>query len=145
MKRNNGFTLIELMIVVAIIAIIAAVAIPMILNARMASNEASAISSLRTLSTANQTYETRFNSFAGSLADLENSGMIDSSLGSASAAPGKAGYTFGYTGTQSTFQVNANPLVPGTTGHRYFFIDTGGVIRFSEAAPAVSTDSPIDI
>ena len=78
------------MIVVAIIAIIAAIAIPSLLNARKAGNEASAISSLRTLSTVNQQYRTRFQSYAGSLANLSAASYIDSVLGSGT----KAGYAF---------------------------------------------------
>jgi prepilin-type N-terminal cleavage/methylation domain-containing protein len=75
MKRNEGFTLIELMIVVAIIAIIAAIAIPSLLNARKAGNEASAISSCRTLCTVNEQYRTRFQAYTSSLANLKHDGL----------------------------------------------------------------------
>ena len=88
MKRNQGFTLIELMIVVAIIAIIAAIAIPSLLNARKAGNEASAISSLRTLTTVNEQYRTRFGDYSDSMTSLSAEGYIDSVLGAAS----KSGY-----------------------------------------------------
>ena len=80
MRREEGFTLIELMIVVAIIAIIAAIAIPSLLNARKAGNEASAISSLRTLTTVNEQYRTRFQNYAGDLSDLNDEGYIDSAI-----------------------------------------------------------------
>ena len=73
MVRKQDFTLIELMIVVAIIAIIAAIAIPSLLNARKAGNEASAISSLRTLTTVNEQYRTRFARYSDGLANLSGS------------------------------------------------------------------------
>ena len=62
-RKNEGFTLIELMIVVAIIAIIAAIAIPSLINAKKAANEASAIASMRTLSTVSEQYRNRFDTF----------------------------------------------------------------------------------
>ena len=141
MKRKQGFTLIELMIVVAIIAIIAAIAIPSLLNARKAGNEASAISSLRTLSTVQEQYRTRFGTYAGSLANLETEKYIDNVLGTGS----KSGYTFVYpAGTQNTWSCNANPATAGTTGDRRFFVDHSGVIRFNSSAAASATDSAID-
>ena len=118
MKRQQGFTLIELMIVVAIIAIIAAIAIPSLLNARKAGNEASAISSLRTLTTVNEQYRTRFRDpvagigYAGALADLMNANYIDQVLGSSA----KSGYNFAYVGGENTWSCQATPQVDGTTG-----------------------------
>jgi prepilin-type N-terminal cleavage/methylation domain-containing protein len=145
MKKNQGFTLIELMIVVAIIAIIAAIAIPSLLNARKAGNEASAISSLRTLTTVNEQYRTRFQLYTDSLANLSTAGYIDSVLG----AGAKSGYTFGYGGgggppPVNTWQCTSDPTDPGVTGDRFFFVDQSGVIRFDPAATADSTDQPID-
>src|SRR5687767_153492 len=106
MKKEQGFTLIELMIVVAIIAIIAAIAIPSLLNARKAGNEASAISSMRTLCTVNQQYRTRFQMYAGSLANLSAANYIDGVLGAGT----KSGYQFSYAGGTHTFQVSGVPL-----------------------------------
>ncbi len=140
MKRNKGFTLIELMIVVAIIAIIAAIAIPSLLNARKAGNEASAISSLRTLTTVNEQYRTRFQAYSGSLNNLQTEGYIDSVLGGGS----KSGYSFNYTGGTNTWSCTADPETPGTTGDRYFFVDQTGVIRFSSSGTATSGSTPID-
>ena len=140
MKRREGFTLIELMIVVAIIAIIAAIAIPSLLNARKAGNEASAISSLRTLTTVNEQYRTRFQTYAINLTDLSGAGYIDSVLGSGL----KSGYTFGYAGALNTWTCTAGPTTLGTTGDRYFFVDQTGVIRFNGTGPAGVADPPID-
>jgi prepilin-type N-terminal cleavage/methylation domain-containing protein len=139
MKRNQGFTLIELMIVVAIIAIIAAIAIPSLLNARKAGNEASAISSLRTLSTVNEQYRTRFQQYAPALAPLQAAGYIDSVLGSGT----KSGYIFTYVGGAVTYTCNADPLVAGTTGDRGFFVNESGVIRGNDPAPATVASNPI--
>ncbi|MEM7232187.1 MAG: prepilin-type N-terminal cleavage/methylation domain-containing protein, partial [Planctomycetota bacterium] len=118
MKRQEGFTLIELMIVVAIIAIIAAIAIPSLLNARKAGNEASAISSLRTLTTVNEQYRTRFQSYAGTLPNLSAENYIDGVLGTGV----KSGYTFTYASAQNTWTCVSSPDDPGTTGDRYFFV-----------------------
>lgn len=139
-KRNHGFTLIELMIVVAIIAIIAAIAIPSLLNARKAGNEASAISSLRTLTTVNEQYRTRFQSYSSSLANLSTERYIDNVLG----AGAKSGYTFTFTGATNTWSCTSSPTTPGTTGDRYFFVDQSGVIRFSSTGTAASTNPAID-
>ena len=86
MKRTGGFTLIELMIVVAIIAIVAAIAIPSLLNSRKASNEASAVGSLRALVTVTHQYNLRFRSFPSSLTDLQTLNYIDNVLGSGAAS-----------------------------------------------------------
>jgi len=140
MKREQGFTLIELMIVVAIIAIIAAIAIPSLLNARKAGNEASAISSMRTLCTVNEQYRTRFQAYSGSLANLSASGYIDSVLASGT----KSGYAFTYSGATNTWNVSAVPSTAGTTGDRGFFTDQTGVIRFAATGAATSASSPLD-
>ncbi|MEM7168308.1 MAG: prepilin-type N-terminal cleavage/methylation domain-containing protein [Planctomycetota bacterium] len=145
-KRTQGFTLIELMIVVAIIAIIAAIAIPSLLNARMSGNEASAISSLRTLTTVNEQYRTRFGEYAPDLPDLEAENYIDSILGAANPST-KSGYDFAYARPTATtdWEVAATPVDVGTTGERGFFVDESGVIRFSADGTAPDeTNDPLD-
>lgn len=140
MRREEGFTLIELMIVVAIIAIIAAIAIPSLLNARKAGNEASAISSLRTLTTVNEQYRTRFQNYAGDLSDLNDEGYIDSVLG----AGQKSGYSFTYRMTNGSWTCAASPVSSGNDGDRHFFVDQSGIIRFNGAAAANASSNPID-
>lgn len=148
-KQNNkkkGFSLIELLIVVAIILIIAAIAIPNLLRSRMAANEASAVGSLRTLNTAEITYSTTYPNvgFACSLSSLappgaasatsSAAGLVDSTL----AGGTKSGYTFtvsNCSGTpKSSYQYTAAPVNPGTTGQRYFCTDTSAVIQYSASS-----------
>ncbi len=139
-KRREGFTLIELMIVVAIIAIIAAIAIPSLLAARISGNEASAVSSLRTLATVGEQYRTRFGSYASTLADMQTAGYVDNVLGGGA----KSGYNFTFTGGATTWSCVAAAITQGGTGERSFFIDESGVIRFETGVGAAATSSPVD-
>ncbi|MEM7165915.1 MAG: prepilin-type N-terminal cleavage/methylation domain-containing protein [Planctomycetota bacterium] len=143
--RKSGFTLIELMIVVAVIAIIAAISIPYIVGARMSSNEASAINSLRTLTTANNQYRTRFNEYAGAISDLEATNYIDASLGTPPYE--KAGYSFTYSVPVplAQWECEAIPLSVGSSGDRGFFVDESGVIRFTpDGSIPDETSAPVD-
>ena len=150
-KRQKGFSLIELLIVVAIILIIAAIAIPNLLRSKMAANEASAVGSLRTLNTACVTYSTTYGAYPASLAVLGPAGgggatsttadLIDQVL----SAGSKSGYVFSFTaGTSNlSYQINADPVTRGQTGQRSFFTDSSGVIRANATAAAANTDTPI--
>jgi prepilin-type N-terminal cleavage/methylation domain-containing protein len=141
MRRKQGFTIVELMIVIAIIAIIAAIAIPSLIQARKNGNENSAISSMRSLVTSNEQYRTRFLTYAGTLANLEATGYF---FGLSPVSP-KAGYLFTYTRSGiALWTCNANPVAFGQEGDRGFFADQTGVIRFADSAPASATDPPID-
>ena len=152
---EQGFSLIELLIVVAIILIIAAIAIPNLLRSKIAANESSAVASLRTITTAETTYASSWGSgYAATLANLggappcmnatsANSCIIDSAL---SMAPfQKSGYTFlsaGNTpvmGINSGFEANATPAMVDITGKRAFCSDQTGVLRANITGVAIVT------
>jgi prepilin-type N-terminal cleavage/methylation domain-containing protein len=156
MKKNQkGFSLIELLIVVAIILIIAAIAIPNLLRSRMAANEASAAGSLRTLSTANVTYSSTYN--VGFAPDITSLGpgatpatsaladLIDATLGAANPST-KSGYRFAYTplvaaptstSPNGAYAVVATPITAASTGQSTFCIDQTNVVMRDTAGAAV--------
>ena len=137
-----GFTLVEIMIVVAIIALLAAIAIPNLMRARLGANEASAEASIRTIHTAAQSYRAVNTTFPDSLATLASAvpPYIDSVLGNGA----KNGYNFAITSSTNTFSATARPQNYGTSGARSFYVDESGVIRYTTAdADATISDNPI--
>jgi len=158
MKRNEvGFSLIELLIVVAIIMVIAAIALPNLMMARMSANEASAVQSLRTIQTAETEYATTYanlgfsatlaalggNSSASCVASPAQACLIDNQLASGT----KSGYIITWTGDGLTpsvsYTLNADPIVRGGSGRRSFFTNYPGVIRYNDSSPATLTDPTI--
>ena len=148
-NKQKGFSLIELLIVVAIILIIAAIAIPNLLRSKMAANEASAVATLRTLNTSSVAYSTTYGGFEPNLASLgpatiptsSAADLVDSVLAVDPAV--KSGYRFTYAFASGKYIINANPQTPGVTGQRYFFTDQSGVMRGNGSTPATVADSPI--
>jgi prepilin-type N-terminal cleavage/methylation domain-containing protein len=147
-QKQKGFSLIELLIVVAIILIIAAIAIPNLLRARIAANESSAVASLRTINTAQISYYSNYptvgfasvlNRLSGtctgtSVPSSAGSCMIDTTLGAGS----KSGYSFSVSGSTSGYSAWTNPVGPNTTGVNSFCSVQDAVVR-KTGAGAISS------
>jgi type IV pilus assembly protein PilA len=141
-RRAAGFSLIELLIVIAIILIILAIAVPKLGSARMNASE------LQTVNTMQTQYMSQFGRFATTLAELgpptsggpgpQAADLIPSSL----AIGEKDGYIFTMTATPSGYTLNANPKVYNTSGRRTFFTDQNMIVRQNWSAEAANAGSP---
>jgi prepilin-type N-terminal cleavage/methylation domain-containing protein len=142
LRKRCGFTLVEIMIVVAIISLLAAIAIPNLLRARHNANEAAAIAASRTISTACESFRSAQTptTYPANLAALSSATppYIDATLAAAtSAANPRQGYFYVYNRVNANqFTCTASPAVSGTTGTRVFFVDESGVIRLNNATGA---------
>ncbi len=164
-NKQKGFSLIELLIVVAIILIIAAIAIPNLIRSKMAANEASAVASIRTINTSEVVYSSTYNVpnvFSADLKSLGDGGsttactvtatpptstsacLIDPALEVAtSTTVSKSGYYFTYAPGTGTYTINGDPAAPNSTGVRGFFSDQTVVIRAKSGGAATVASTPI--
>src|SRR2546427_10423013 len=137
-KRQRGFSVVQVVIVVAILLVIAAIAIPSLLHSKLSENESSAVSSLRTLNASCASYSMLYGGYPRSLSNLgpdnpassTSAGLIDSAL----ASGAKGGYVFTYTagatgvgGNVPSYNSSANPITPGSTRQRRFFTHPSAV------------------
>lgn len=162
-RHSKGFSLIELLIVVAIILIIAAIAIPNLMQSKIAANQASAVGSLRTINTAETTYNSTYNTgFSASLGVLgaacnssgaptsSSAGLIDCVLsnGGSGNASTKSGYSFTYSAASAvnsqvpSYTLSAVPI-NSSTGQNGYYTDQSDVIRYDTSGSPSSASTPI--
>ena len=128
LNKKSGFTLVEIMIVVAIIALLAAIAIPNLLRAKVSANDATAQATLKTLATASETYATANNgnypldetSLTGATPPYTNKNYC--------TGASMAGFTYGCTFGAGAYTYKANPVTAGSTGTTTYTITTGSIL-----------------
>lgn len=153
-KREQGLSVVEIVVLAAILLVVAAVAVPNLLHSKLSENESSALASLRTLNSSCASYAMLYGGYPRSLSNLgpgtaansASADLIDVTL----AGGAKDGYTFAYkpgaagvSGNVLSYSITANPINPGATGRRAFFTDQSGVIRANMAGVADASSPPV--
>lgn len=158
LQKTRGFSLIEVLVVVAVILVIAALAIPSFLRSKIRANEAAVVGALRAISTAQVSYQTTYQKgYAPSLDALKPppSGTAPNATAADLIDPVLAtsirnGYNFDYNpidtdgdGQPDQYTVNANPIAVGQTGDKYFYVDQTNVVRENLGGPASANSPPV--
>jgi prepilin-type N-terminal cleavage/methylation domain-containing protein len=136
MNNNRGFSLLELLIVVAIILIIATIAIPSLLRSRQAANESAAVSDLRTINTAEVTYLSSAGGNYGSVPELITAGLLDTRF-----ATTLSGYNFAVTASSSDYTATAIPTSANSGRYAYYSLPDA-VIRYSSTNDPAKCGGP---
>jgi len=153
---QGGFSLIELLVVVAVILIVMAIAIPNFIRSKLRANEASTVQNLRNITTGEVVYSTTYEigfspdlvslGGTGVTVDQGHAGLIDQVLANGQ----KSGYNFTYTilaqdslSHVTSYSVNADPIIVGNTGQRHFYADQTGVIRENDTTSAGPSDAAL--
>jgi len=148
-RRKRGFSLVELLVVIAVIAVVLAVALPIMKTARLDSVETMVVREMQTIGTAQTQYQSQFGRYAATLAELgppingAPEGPAAARLIPASLASGeKDGYLFALTSRPAGFAVNANPKVFGNSGRRTFYLDQDGIVHQNWGQDPATAESP---
>jgi len=136
MKDRKGFSLLELLIVVAIILIIATIAIPSLLRSKQSTNEAAAVATMKTITAAQISYSSTGGNF-GTLADLVGARLLDDSFSNTTAKP-KAGYVYTIKASGYDYTLEAVPASSNSGRYGYYSLPDG-VVRYSTRASLAPT------
>lgn len=146
-KQKNAFTVVEIMVVVAIIATLAALSVVSMLRARANANETTAISGCRAIATGCQNYYVNAtpHTYPATLSVLTSPTSDPPYIDVVLATGTRQGYTFAYNFVDAEhFRLNADPISPGRTGNRYFYVDETGVLRANGTQRASASDPPVE-
>ena len=142
-RNSKGFSLLELLIVVAIILIIATIAIPSLLRSRQAANESAAVAQIRTITTAEVTYLSSSGGQYGDIDGLVAAGLLDTGF---QATTGKGGYLYTIDTNGTDYTISATPVSTNNGRFAYYSVPDG-VVRYSTdsaLAPSGAAGNPVN-